>query len=189
MVYKDLGSESDLSQASAVLSREQIDPYLLDQNPEFGPCTFHQMQEQTAELVAFFPEGPDVVPFTDHRDFQSIQSFICCFVDTRYLTYCYSIGWLDDINSTIEMMCELYINSYGLNLQKHGFSLFIAPFSNHLKHVAIRICSSALQIKRLCMCWIQAPALALHNLAARTHFSICFELLWLFTGNSPIPSI
>lgn len=45
------------------------------------------------------------------------------------------------------MMCELYMNSYGLNLQKHGFNLFIAPFSNQLKHVAIRICSSALQIK------------------------------------------
>lgn len=74
MVYKDLGSESDLWQASTVLSRQQIHICLMKtlNLALVVLSTSHQTQEQTAELVAFFPEGPDVVPFTDHWDFQLI---------------------------------------------------------------------------------------------------------------------
>lgn len=76
MMYKDFGSESDLWQANAVLSREQIH-ICLSKALNLALVvlsTPHQMQEQieAAELVAFFPEGPDVVPFTNHWGFQLI---------------------------------------------------------------------------------------------------------------------
>lgn len=56
MVYKDLGSESDLWQASAVLSRQQIHICLMKtlNLALVVLSTSHQTQEQTAELVAFF---------------------------------------------------------------------------------------------------------------------------------------
>lgn len=44
----------------------------------------HQMQEQTeaAEMVAFFAEGPDIVPFTNQWDFSVGLKFIRWFMDT-----------------------------------------------------------------------------------------------------------
>lgn len=76
MVYEDLGSESDLWQASAVLSREQNHICLIKAlNLALAVLsTPHQMQEQieAAALVAFFPQGPDIVLFTNHWGFQLI---------------------------------------------------------------------------------------------------------------------
>lgn len=179
-MYKDLGSESGLWQASV----KRADPYLLKQSPEFGPCKSYQHLTKCRNKLKLqnwlhFCWGPRCSSIHKSVGFPVDLKFICCFMDTRYLTYCYSIGssWPDGINSTMEMMCELYINSYGLNLQKHGFSHFIAPFSNHLQHADIRICPSALYIKRPCMSWIEALTLPLHNLTVRTHLSICCELL------------
>lgn len=164
MMYEDLGSESDLWQASAVLPREQVhicltkalNLALVNPSPNAGT-------NRSCRIGCIFSWGSRCSSTHKLPGFSVVLKFICCFVDTRYLTYCSS--WLAGINSTVEVICEFYINSYVLNLQKHGFSHFIVPFTNHLQHADIRIHLSTVDIKRLCMCWIQA--LPLRNLTFR----------------------
>lgn len=178
-MYKDLGSESVLWQASAVLSREQIHICLIKalNLALVVLSTPHQIQEKSWSCrIGYIHKS---------LGFSIDLKFICCFVDTRYLTYCSS--WLDGINSTMEMMCEFHINSYALNLQKYGFS-HLLPLSATTFNMQILESPHLLCTSKDCMCWIQALTLPLHNLTFRLNtWAFALSCFSYFLGTVPFP--